>query len=42
MRIYLNTIKNAYNEILKTGIQADYKEKDMGDKIEIKITINKR
>ena len=42
MRIYLNTIKNAYNEILKTGIQADYKEKDMGDKIEIKITLNKK
>lgn len=42
MRIYLNTIKNAYNEISKTGIDATYTENDMGDSIEIKIKIRKK
>lgn len=41
MRIYLNTIKNAYNEILKTGIAATYAENDSDDFIEIKIKIKK-
>lgn len=42
MRIYLNTIKNAFAEIEKTGIKATYQEKDLQDKIEIKIILNKK
>ncbi|MFZ7119736.1 MAG: nucleoid occlusion protein [Eubacteriaceae bacterium] len=41
MRIYLNTIKNAFSEILKTGIKATYSEKDMDEYIEVKIKIMK-
>src|SRR5699024_5027173 len=37
MRIYLNTIKKAYDDILKTGVEATYNEKDLGDKVEVKI-----
>ncbi|MPW25308.1 nucleoid occlusion protein [Alkalibaculum sp. M08DMB] len=42
MKIYLNTIKSAFNEVLKTGIKASYQEKDLGDYIEVKIILNKK
>ncbi|MFZ7133498.1 MAG: nucleoid occlusion protein [Eubacteriales bacterium] len=42
IKIYLNTIKNAFNEVIKTGINATYSEKDIGDAIEIKIKIQKK
>lgn len=42
MKIYLNTIKNAFNEILKTGIEATYDQKELDDKIVIKIVLNKK
>lgn len=41
-KIYLNTLKNAYNAIKETGIEAKYKEKDMGDHIEVIVQIPKR
>ncbi|MBK5251429.1 MAG: ParB/RepB/Spo0J family partition protein [Peptostreptococcaceae bacterium] len=43
MRIYTNTIKNAFKEILKTGVKAEYEECDKGIyyEIRIKIPINK-
>lgn len=41
-KIYLNTLKNAYNAIKETGIEAKYKEKDMGDHIEVVVQIPKR
>ncbi|HCX63999.1 MAG TPA: nucleoid occlusion protein [Eubacteriaceae bacterium] len=40
-KIYTNTIKQAYNEVLKTGINATYKEKETDEAIEIIIRINK-
>lgn len=40
-RIYLNTLKNAYNAILGTGINAKYKEVDKGDHIEVVVKIPK-
>ncbi len=39
MRIYTNTIKNAFKEILKTGIKAEYEETDKGKYYEIRIKI---
>lgn len=39
MRIYTNTIKNAFKEILKTGIKAEYEEADRGKYYEIRIKI---
>ncbi len=43
IRIYTNTIKNAFKEILKTGIKAEYEESEKGIyyEIRIKIPINK-
>ncbi len=41
LRIYLNTIKNAYNEIKKSGLEATYDEKDMGDFVEVVVNIPK-
>lgn len=41
LRIYLNTIKNAYNEIKKSGLNATYDEKDKGDFVEVVVRIPK-
>ena len=43
IRIYTNTIKKAFKEILKTGIKAEYEESEKGIyyEIRIKIPINK-
>lgn len=41
-RIYLNTIKKAYNAIKDSGIDAKYFEKDKGEYIEVSIQIPKR
>ncbi|SHH30658.1 nucleoid occlusion protein [Tepidibacter thalassicus] len=40
-RIYLNTLKSAYNAIIDTGINAKYKELDKGDHIEVVVKIPK-
>lgn len=39
MRIYTNTLKRAFKEILKTGIQAEYEEGQNGAYYEVKIRI---
>lgn len=41
-KIYLNTLKNAYNAIKESGIDAKYKEKDMGDYVEVVVKIPKK
>lgn len=41
-KIYINTIKNAYDEICKTGIDAKFEEKDLDDYIELKVRIPKK
>ncbi|CCQ96937.1 Nucleoid occlusion protein [[Clostridium] ultunense Esp] len=41
-RIYLNTIKKAYNAIKDSGIDAKYFEKDKGEYVEVSIQIPKR
>jgi len=40
-KIYINTIKNAYKEILKTGIKAKFEEKEKDDYIEVRVKIPK-
>lgn len=40
-RIYVNTIKNAYKEIIKTGIDAEFEQNDNDEFIEIKVKIPK-
>ncbi|MCT4507241.1 MAG: nucleoid occlusion protein [Tepidibacter sp.] len=40
-KIYLNTLKSAYNAIVDTGINAKYKENDKGDHIEVVVKIPK-
>ncbi|MBS4539305.1 nucleoid occlusion protein [Clostridium sp. D2Q-11] len=40
-RIYLNTLKNAYNAIKDSGIEAKYEEKDAGEFIEVTVKIPK-
>ncbi|EOC99424.1 nucleoid occlusion protein [Caldisalinibacter kiritimatiensis] len=40
-RIYLNTLKNAYNAIKESGVDAEYKQKDKGDFIEVVVKIPK-
>lgn len=40
-RLYVNTIKNAYNQILDTGIEAEFKQEDCGDYVELKVIIPK-
>lgn len=42
MRIYLNTIKQAYEAITNTGLEAKYKEVDKGDHIEVVVKIPKK
>lgn len=41
-KIYINTIKNAYNEIVKTGIDAKFEQDESDDYIEIKVKIPKK
>ncbi len=41
-KIYINTIKNAYNEIVKTGIDAKFEQGESEDFIEIKVKIPKK
>ncbi|MBS4534955.1 nucleoid occlusion protein [Clostridium sp. D2Q-14] len=40
-KIYLNTLKNAYNAIKDSGIEAKYQEKDTGEFIEVTVKIPK-
>jgi len=42
IRIYLNTIKNAFSAIKDTGVKAEYKEIDKGDYVEITVKIPKK
>ena len=39
--IYINTIKNTYKEIVKTGFKMQYNQEDKGDYIEISIKVPK-
>jgi len=39
--IYVNTIKNTYKQILKTGFKMEYNQEDKGDYIEINIKVPK-
>ena len=41
-KVYINTIKNAYNEIVKTGIEAKFEQNESEDYIEIKVKIPKK
>ncbi|MDD2495208.1 MAG: nucleoid occlusion protein [Tissierellia bacterium] len=41
-KIYINTIKNAYNEIVKTGIKAKFEQEESDEFIEIKVKIPKK
>lgn len=41
IRIYLNTIKKAFSAIKDTGIEAEYKEVDKGDHVEVTVKIPK-
>ncbi len=41
-KIYINTIKNAYNEIVKTGINARFEQEESEEFIEIKVKIPKK
>lgn len=41
-RIYINTLKNAYNAIKESGVDAEYEQKDMGDFIQVSVKIPKR
>ncbi|OPJ55448.1 nucleoid occlusion protein [Alkalithermobacter paradoxus] len=41
LKIYLNTLKNAYKAIIDTGIKANYKEVDKGDHVEVVVKIPK-
>lgn len=40
-RIYLNTIKNAYNAIKESGVDAKYEQRDAGEFIEVVVKIPK-
>ncbi|WP_132243813.1 nucleoid occlusion protein [Marinisporobacter balticus] len=40
-KIYLNTLKNAYNAIKETGLNAEYKQVDKGEYIEVVVKIPK-
>ena len=41
-KIYINTIKNAYKEIVKTGIDAEFEQNESDEYIEIKVKIPKK
>ena len=40
-KIYLNTLKNAYNAIRQTGLNAEYQQVDKGEYIEVVVKIPK-
>lgn len=40
-KIYLNTLRNAYNAIKESGVDAKYEQKDMGEFIEVTVKIPK-
>ncbi|RKD22242.1 chromosome partitioning protein, ParB family [Caminicella sporogenes DSM 14501] len=40
-RIYLNTLKNAYNAIVNTGLKAEYEQIDQGEYIKVVVKIPK-
>ncbi|MEW9121435.1 MAG: nucleoid occlusion protein [Thermotaleaceae bacterium] len=40
-KIYLNTLKNAFNAIRETGLNAEYKQLDKGDYVEVVVKIPK-
>ena len=42
MRIYLNTMKQAFDTIIDTGIEAKYNEVDKGDYMEVVVRIPKK
>ena len=42
IRIYLNTIKKAFSAITDTGLEAEYKEVDKGDHVEVIVKIPKK
>lgn len=42
LRIYINTLKNAFEEIKKTGLDASYEQKDYEDYVEVKVKIPKK
>ena len=42
IRIYLNTLKQAYDAIKNTGIEAKYNEIDKGDYMEIVVKMPKK
>lgn len=41
-KIYINTIRNAYNEIIKTGVNAKFEQNESDEFIEIKVKIPKK
>ncbi len=41
-KIYINTIKNAYNEIIKTGVNAKFEQEESEEFIELKVKIPKK
>lgn len=41
-KIYLNTLKNAYNAIKESGVNAEFEQKDKGDFIEVLVKIPKK
>lgn len=41
-KIYINTIKNAYNEIVKTGVDAKFEQNESDEFIEIRVKIPKK
>lgn len=42
IRIYLNTIKKAFSAITDTGLEAEYKEVDKGDHVQVIVKIPKK
>ena len=40
-KIYVNNIKHAYNEIIKTGVKAGYEENESDEHVEVRIRIPK-
>ena len=42
IRIYLNTLKQAYDAIINTGIEAKYNEIDKGEYMEVVVKIPKK
>ena len=42
MKLYVNTLKQAYDAIVNTGVDAKYNEIDKGDYLEVVVKIPKR